>query len=474
MRQYTAAGLGLGLISAIACSSSDNHDAGGANGTGGILLFGSGGGTGAGATGTSNGASSATDGGTGINGGGSNGTYNGGPTPGHGAPVTSVTPVGTGNACASQALGAASGSLDIFIMLDKSGSMADQTANGMSKWDVITQAIDDFVNDPKSAGIEAGLGFFGIGTSGGGGGSRGGNDSSCTAADYANPVVPIAALPSNAKPIANAIGQQSPSGNTPTEPALHGAINYAAQWSQQHPTHKVIVVFATDGLPNGCNSSVAGAAAIAAAGVKGPPPILTYVIGVFGDKDCSGGVAQGQQCDVINNTNQIAKGGGTQSAFIVNATSGNTGAEFLQALNSIRTANAVGCDFAVPAPSGGKVVDFSSATVQYTPGGGSAMALDWVASASACDPKAGGWYYDSSTAPNHMLLCDATCTEVKADPKAQVDVLVGCLPPGTHGAGGASGTGGAPGTCLLDGQSCTTPAECCSSICSAGICNSIR
>jgi hypothetical protein len=372
-------------------------------------------------------------------------------------------------------------------MLDKSGSMADKTPNGMSKWDVITQAIDQFVNDPKSAGIEAGLGFFGIGTSGSGGGSRGSNDSSCTSADYANPVVPIDALPPNAKPIASTIGQQSPAGNTPTEPALHGAINYAAQWAQQHPTHKVIVVFATDGLPNGCNSTVAGAAAIAAAGVKGPPPILTYVIGVFGDQDCPGGVSQGQKCDVINNTNQIANGGGTQAAFIVNA-SGDTGAQFLQALNSIRTANAVGCDFAVPAPSGGRVIDFSSATVQYTPGGGNPTSLSWVASASKCDPTSGGWYYDSSTAPNHMLLCDASCTEVKADPKAKVDVMLACLPPGTHGGGGAANggaanggasNGGAPGTggsgaCLLDGQSCTSAGACCNNICSAGVCASIR
>jgi hypothetical protein len=472
MRQYTPFGLALGFISAIACSSSDNNGtSGNGGGMGGILHLGSGGASGDGATGTNNGGSGDTDGGNGSGDGGSNGTSSGGPTPGHGVPVTSVTPVSGGSACASQALGAAAGSLDIFIMLDKSQSMSDKTANGGSKWDVITQSIDDFVNDPKSAGIEAGIGFFGIAT-GSGGGDRGSNSTSCTAADYASPVVPIAALPPNAKPIADAIGRQGPEGNTPTEPALHGAINYAAQWAQQHPTHKVIVVFATDGLPNGCNSSVAGAAAIAAAGVKGPPPILTYVIGVFGDQDCPGGVTQGQQCDVVSNTNEIAKGGGTQSAFIVNA-SGDTGAQFLQALNSIRGANSVGCDFAVPSPSGGKIVDFSRATVEYTSGGGNAMSLSWVASASDCDPKTGGWYYNSTTAPNHMLLCDASCTEVKADPMARVDVTLACLPPGTHGGGGATGTGGS-GTCLLAGQSCTSAADCCSGICSGGICNQIR
>jgi len=441
----------------VGCGSSgdDGTGSGSGQGTGGGLIFGAGGGTGDGAVGTNNGGSSGT-------------------TAGHRTPVTSVTPVSTGNACASQALSAAGGVLDIFIMLDKSQSMSDQTANGSSKWDIITKSIDDFVSDPKSAGIEAGLGFFGIST--GGGGGRGGGVS-CTAADYANPVVPIAALPPNASAISGAIGGQSPGGNTPTEPALQGAIDYAASWAQRHPTHKVIVVFATDGLPNGCNSSVAGAASIAANGVKGPPSILTYVIGVFGDQDCPGGVTQGQQCTVVSNTNQIANGGGTKSAFIVNA-SGNTGAQFQQALNSIRTANLVGCDFAVPAPSGGGVVDFSRATVQYTPGGGGPSSLAWRTSAAACDPTTGGWYYNSSTAPNHILLCDASCTKVGADSKVRIDVELACLPPGTPGAGGA-GNGGATGTggssaCLLDGQSCTSASECCTGSCTGGICGTIH
>jgi hypothetical protein len=481
MRQLTAVGLALGLVSMVACGSS-----GGSSGSGDNNGMGSGGSISLGAGTTGNGGTNANGGGTDSSGGGTTSTgmggtsnTNGGPTPGHGEPVTMVTPVDMSKACASHALGASEGSLDIFIMLDKSLSMADKTPSGSSKWDVITKAIDDFVADPKSAGMEVGLGFFGIGS----GGRNGGMSSSCTAADYANPAVPIAALPKNSMPIATAISMEAPSTNTPTEPALHGAINYAAQWAQQNPTHKVIVVFATDGLPNGCNSTVAGAAAIAAAGVKGPPPIYTYVIGVFGDKDCPGGVTQGQTCDVISNTNKIANGGGTQAAFIINA-SGDAGAEFLQALNAIRTANSVGCDFAVPAPSGGRVIDFSSATVEVTPGGGKATSLTWAASATACDPKAGGWYYDSASAPNHMLLCDASCKAVQADPAAKVDVMLGCLPPGTNGGGGApgsggmgsggmTGTGGTPNMCLLSGQSCMTDGDCCSGRCTGGVCQTV-
>jgi hypothetical protein len=398
------------------------------------------------------------------NGGGSiGGAGNGGstgPTPGHGLPVTSVAPVGGGAECAAQSLSPTL--LDIFIMLDKSASMDDPTASGRSKWDVITRSLMTFVNDPKSAGIGAGLGFFGLG---------GGTDTSCTADDYASPIVPIAALTPNAQQIAAAIGLTSPAGNTPTEPALHGAISYALGWAQQNPSHKVIVVFATDGLPNGCNSSVDGAAAVAATGVTATPSIPTYVIGVFGDEDCPGGVTQGAQCTVVENTNQIAKGGGTNTAFVVDA-SGDTGAQFLQALNSIRTAN-VGCNFAVPAASGG-VVDFSQATVSYTRGNsGAAVSLAWVSSASACDPTTGGWYYDDVTSPNQVRLCDASCTQVIGDPNAHVDVRLGCWAPGTPGAGGAVGTGGSY-MCLLDGQSCTSPSDCCSGVCAGGICGTLR
>ena len=65
----------------------------------------------------------------------------------------------------------------------------------------------------------------------------------------------IAPLNGNAAPITSAIGGVNPNGRTPTDPALHGALNYARSWAQRNPTHKVIVVLATDGGPN-CNESL--------------------------------------------------------------------------------------------------------------------------------------------------------------------------------------------------------------------------
>jgi len=426
-------------------------------------------------------------------------------------PVTSVAPVGSAAVCSTQSVNAAAGILDIFIMLDRSESMAEASAGG-TKWDVITQALESFLTDPQSATMSAGISFFGIPVAGSGGFRGGVADSSCTAADYAAPVVPIAVLGAptgNAAKITAAIQAESPATNTPTEPALQGAIDYASAWAKQHPTHKVIVVFATDGLPNGCNSTVAGAAKIAAAGVAANPSTPTYVIGVFGDQDCPGGVAQGQACPVVSNTNQIAKGGGTGSAFIVNATAG-TGAQFLSALNAIRSANQVGCSFKVPAPAKGKVIDFSRATVSYTSGKGTTAAVTWRTGAAQCG-TAGGWYYNSDAAPNQVLLCDASCKTVMADPGAKISVTLACEPPATTGAGGAgngvgggasSGSGGASSgaggagsgkggagsggtssgtggtgaggkSCLLVGQSCAAAADCCGGMCVDGVCAAV-
>src|SRR5262252_3176310 len=37
--------------------------------------------------------------------------------------------------------------LDIYVMMDSSGSMADLTATGQTKWDAVRAALTTFVND---------------------------------------------------------------------------------------------------------------------------------------------------------------------------------------------------------------------------------------------------------------------------------------------------------------------------------------
>jgi len=182
---------------------------------------------------------------------------------GYGGPVVPVVPAGPG----------------MFIMMDKSVSMgcsaSNDTCDNMTvglqppptRWSAATDAINAFLASPSSTGIGVGIGFFE-------------GPDFCNAAAYAVPTVPIEALPGTASAISSALATNSPGGTTPTEPALAGAIEYAKAYTTSAPEHKAVVVFVTDGMPNGCNSTVSGAAAIAQAGYSGTPSVKTYVVGL--------------------------------------------------------------------------------------------------------------------------------------------------------------------------------------------------
>lgn len=68
-----------------------------------------------------------------------------------------------GMACAGSTVKGELIPLDMYIMLDKSGSMLDQTGangNGPTKWDAVTTALKSFFADPGSAGLGVGIQFF--------------------------------------------------------------------------------------------------------------------------------------------------------------------------------------------------------------------------------------------------------------------------------------------------------------------------
>ena len=176
----------------------------------------------------------------------------------------------------------------------------------------------------------------------GGGGNGGNANASCNVADYENPNVPIAIVPgaNNAQvnAISTAITTRVVQGQTPTTPALEGAIHSATLWATAHPEMNVFVVFMTDGQPNGCMSTVANAAAAAGAGVAAMPSIKTFVLGV------------GPQ---VGNLDAIAVGGGTGPTAYLVATGG--AAALTAALNAIK-GTAVSCDYKVPTPTNGQAI----------------------------------------------------------------------------------------------------------------------
>jgi hypothetical protein len=300
--------------------------------------------------------------------------------------------VGSGSmACAASASKGQQQALDVYIMLDQSLSMLGP------KWTGVTAALNSFVMQPLT-GVSVGIQYFAL------------NLASCTASDYATPEVEIAPLPGVASKITASLAMHAPSTVTPTLPAEQGAVQHAQSWAKSHPNDAVIVVLATDGDPDTCATSanaVADVAAAAAVGVSGTPKILTFVIGVGTD---------------TANLNQIATGGGTGNAFIVD-TSMNINQQFLDALNKIR-GSALGCQYKIPAPTTGGTTDFGKVNVQFTTSTGTKEVFPQVASKAACPASGNAWYYDNPAAPTQIILCTSSCGSVSAG--GEVDVLTGC------------------------------------------------
>ncbi len=65
-----------------------------------------------------------------------------------------------GGACAGDVITGELIPLDVYIMLDTSASMLEDTSAGTSKWDAIKTALASFLNDPKSSGLGVGIQYF--------------------------------------------------------------------------------------------------------------------------------------------------------------------------------------------------------------------------------------------------------------------------------------------------------------------------
>jgi hypothetical protein len=234
----------------------------------------------------------------------------------------------------------------------------------------------------------------------------------CKASDYATPEVPIAALPGNRAALESSLNAHSPVSDTPTGPALAGAIQHATAWAKSNPTHAVIALLVTDGEPTACTPIAIGDIAKLASDARaGSPSISTYVIGVLGSKESPA------------NLNAISMAGNGANAFIVN-TSADVTKDFLAALTAIR-GTALACEYELPSSVG---ADYLKVNVKVTSGGSSTV-IPYVGSAASCDATLGGWYYNTDpavAAPTKILMCPATCSKFKAATGGKIDIEVGC------------------------------------------------
>jgi hypothetical protein len=286
--------------------------------------------------------------------------------------------------------------VDLYIAIDKSSSMAG------TKWNGAKSGLDAFLNDPSSAGIRVALNFFPLD-----------NNPTCDQFQYEPPVVAFGLLPANAAALTAAMSAQSPNGfSSPVYPALGGAILAGIAEAQNNPGDAAAVLLVTDGQPDGPATNCGSVdpndpAAIAALAMKGAtfnPPVKTFVVGLPGVN--------------VAIANQIAAAGGTGSAILVTVT--NIQVEFQNALAKVR-GQAVPCEYDIPSQVVGGQVDPQHVNVLVTPGGGKAAILPQDPTCASA-----GWRYDDPSHPGHIELCPASCTTLKADLNAEVQILLGC------------------------------------------------
>jgi hypothetical protein len=297
---------------------------------------------------------------------------------------------------------------DIFVVFDVSGSMATKDDGTTMRIDAVRGALLSFLNDPSSAGIGAGIGYFGTQP-------LACACTSCNPADYAVPAVPIGTLPGQLGALTTSLASATPTGETPTGAALRGSCSYASGYKQAHPGHDVVLLLVTDGEPQaplssrggGCNPTLADATAAAAECLAGGVPVRTYVLGVGPS---------------LQNLNQIAAAGGTQTAHLVE---GGGGADVLAELNKIRTDATIPCSLQIPRPTGNDPLDLNTVNVVFADASCHLTTFGNVANAAGCNAQLGGWYYDDPVHPSKIQLCDVSCTQVAA-PGGQLEISVGC------------------------------------------------
>ncbi len=279
--------------------------------------------------------------------------------------------------------------VDLFAVVDRSGSMSEATLTGVSKWYATKMAFHDFLEHAPS-GMGFGLSLFP---------APGASSTSCATDYYSAQALLIGDVQQMVGGALARLDAAPPQGQTPTAPALTSALELATTYALEHVERSVIVVLATDGLPTACAPTDAAALAqLAKAALEGPAHVRTLVVAA----------RSLHETDPVAGFERIAAAGGTGYPLVIDPR-----ADFAQQLtNALHGAAAreIACDFALPEPPVGAYLDYDAINVVLDGASGRSK-LPRVAGPASCT-AAGGWYYDvdpAQGAPARLNMCKSSC-----------------------------------------------------------------
>jgi Mg-chelatase subunit ChlD len=304
-------------------------------------------------------------------------------------------------ACATSSKKAELTPLDLMIVQDTSYSMDFDW-----KWVSVKAALKAFVMNSAFDGMGVALTYFPA-------------RAQCRLTEYGTPAVPMGRLPSVTGDFVESLEKQSMFGGTPMVQVLEGTYDYAKKWARENPERKLVVLLATDGIPDSTcavmsdgtsGNSLENVIAVTSAAATTVPRIPTFVIGVGSE---------------LGTLDQIAQAGGTGKAFAVD-TNHDTEAAFLKALNEIR-GNALTCELPIPLPDR-NTADLNQVAVVFKPEDGSPQLFTRVADAAGCQSALGaGWHFDDPASPTRIVLCEEVCQTITSKNSGHLEIAVGCM-----------------------------------------------
>lgn len=329
--------------------------------------------------------------------------------------------------CAATQIEAEEIFLDMFVILDRSGSMTigapDDSDDGVtgsnnsdgycdigdpnvgSRWCNAINALYGFFSDPSTVGTGVSYAEF--------------SNTGCGPFDMAVDFGILETDDSNGQleSIEDALNDDDPDGSTNTEGAIDTLI---AETSAHMPvgTRKTISVLITDGDPNGCEEDRDDLNAMlvdhyTATGIP------TFVIGMDGVS--SNNLEElAQNAGAAPHTNYCVSGDAECSYYSVG--DGNP-TVFMDALADIRS-SVLGCEYAVPQADVG-LSNLDTLEVKFTPNeGASEIILEQMASEGACSSDDQYWVDLSGGGDPIIKLCPATC-DTRGD-GAAIDISLKC------------------------------------------------
>ncbi len=320
-------------------------------------------------------------------------------------------------ACATRTAEAQRRPMNLLLVLDRSGSMAD---NG--KWTAAVAAIRSLVmrlDDETRVGIT----FFPAASA------------PDQAATYASPAIPVGALRDTRATILSRLSSTSPNGNTPMSCALQGSTAYYRGFTLDGSHNTVLI---TDGIPTEeCTDTNAQCGAIpnlldlaafmrwaacrdeagknavrvaVTLAQRETPPIRTFVCGTpeasdtfLSDLAVSGGSARTSDCRASQSCHYSLRAGSFET-------------DLTNAFNEIR-GRALSCEFDINVdPS---MVDPTRVNVNYQGNGDMSSRL-----VPRDVDHRDGWDY--SAGMRSIVLYGPTCDRLRTDAAARVRIVFGC------------------------------------------------